>query len=82
MVGVCITAISVIRIVHMAQPTMADEFIAFDSLVFTSACLLSYASLRNPGWRSARYEHMADVLFLIGLVGLSLVSFGLALRLF
>lgn len=68
MAGVCITVISIVRLVETQQhiSTLIDNLMAFTGLVFLVSCFLSYMSIRSPRL-SARFEKYADFLFLAGL---------------
>jgi predicted transporter len=71
MVGVCLTVIGLIRIVITLQKvnTIADDLLAGDSLLFLSACLLSYWALRTRKVRRRhRAERLADLLFLMAMI--------------
>lgn len=70
MVGVCLTAIGLLRVVARLQPTHAVSIapVAVDALLFTLSCGLSYFALRTRA-RKRRYwvERLADGLFLAAL---------------
>lgn len=84
MVGVCLTVIGLIRVVITLgkADTLADDFLALDSLLFLSSCLLSYWALRARGQRMHKIERTADVIFLaamIGMVGVcALITYSMA----
>ena len=87
LVGVCLTVIGIIRIVvnlNSGYTTIADELLAVDSLLFVSACLLAYFSLRSratrPEW-SVRLESVADRLLIAGLAAMSIICLLLAFSL-
>lgn len=76
MVGVCITVISIVRVVIRAEGvnTLADDLLALDALVFLSSCLLSYWALRTRKKnRMYRVERAADIIFLTGLSVMAIV---------
>lgn len=73
LVGVCLTVISIIgpithgTLVHRLE----DDLLAVNAMVFLGSCLLSYAALRVRGKRRMhRLETVADLVFIIGLLGL------------
>jgi ABC-type xylose transport system permease subunit len=71
MVGVCLTVIGLIRIVITLQKvnTIADDMLAFDSVLFLTSCMLSYWALRTRKVRRRhRAERLADLLFLVAMV--------------
>lgn len=79
MVGVCITVISIVRVmeVHGAVSTVIDDLVALDGAMFLIATILSYVSLRAPRL-GRRVERYADLVFLGGLAVMVVASFLLA----
>ncbi len=73
MVGVCITALSIIKLV---RPTglglWVNHLLAVSSLVFLTSGMLSYVAMRSA--RNVRLERYADVAFIAGLLLLSLCT--------
>ena len=72
LVGVCLTVISVVRVVITTAKinTVADDILAADALLFLTSCLLAYSAMRSrtekrmrPGQSSA-----ADAVFIVGLL--------------
>lgn len=72
MVGVCITVITLFRVMKTSMQTYADEILAVDTFVFIAAALLSYASLRKDNNRT--FERLADILFLGGMLVMPVVG--------
>ena len=71
MVGVCLTVIGIIQIVIKAHnaTTLADDFLAIESLLFLTSCMLSYWAMRKQGTeRMFRIEKVADTIFITALV--------------
>ena len=70
MVGVCITALSILKLV---RPTglglWVNHLLAFCSLVFLTSGMFSYAAMRAA--HNVRLERFADVAFIAGLILLS-----------
>ena len=76
MVGVCLTVIGLIRVVITLgkADTLADDFLAGDALLFLISCLLSYWALRSRGLcRMYRLERIADVIFIIAMIGMVVI---------
>ena len=69
MVGVCITVVGIVRLIetHAAFASIIDNLIAVDAVLFLGSALLSYVALRTPR-ETPRLEHVADLMFLGGLV--------------
>lgn len=73
LVGVCLTVISIVgRITHgTLVHRMEDDLLAVNAMVFLCSCLLSYSALRvREKRRMRRLETAADIVFILGLVGL------------
>lgn len=71
MVGVCLTAVSLIRVVITTshQQTLADDLISLDAVGFLVATLTSYFALRTPDKRRVhRLERIADAAFIASMV--------------
>lgn len=73
MLGVCITVISLFRIMQIGKETLADDVLSVDVLFFIFSCFLSYLCLRNPNLKYV--ESIADILFFIGLLLMLVVGF-------
>jgi hypothetical protein len=79
MTGVCVTIISIVRLVETNHhvSTIIDNIMAVNSLIFLISCFLSYMSLRS--YRTAgTFERYADILFLTGLSVMVIGGFFLA----
>ncbi|HEY7979362.1 MAG TPA: hypothetical protein VID67_14315 [Rhizomicrobium sp.] len=77
MIGICVTAIGLVKIVEgRIGPSNVDEYAALAGVVFLVSALLSYASLRlDPETRIAiLLERSADIAFMAGLIALTLIS--------
>src|SRR6476646_4471198 len=63
MVGVCLTVIGLLRVVITIRKidTLADDFLAFDAVLFLISCLSSYWAMRTKSHRRMhRVEWFAD----------------------
>jgi multisubunit Na+/H+ antiporter MnhF subunit len=72
MIGVCVTVITFVRTTNFHLRTYADNILGFDTLLFISACFLSYVSIRKRN--SRKLELAADYLFLLGMSIMVLVG--------
>ncbi|MHB1590953.1 MAG: hypothetical protein ACYCTW_05410 [Sulfuricella sp.] len=79
MTGVCVTVISIVRLVKAYHPivTIIDKLMAFNGLIFLISCFLSYISIRSTH-RAGKLERFADILFLLGLSMMAIGGFLLA----
>ena len=66
MVGVCITVITLFKVMKGDIRTIADDMLGLDTFIFIAASILAYASLRNPA--SQRLKRWADILFFTGMI--------------
>ena len=66
MVGVCLTVIGLLRVIITINKndTFADDFLAFDAILFLISCLLSYWSLRKRAIRRFFYWNVLPTMFL------------------
>lgn len=72
MVGVCITVITLFRVMKTGMQTYADEVLALDTFIFILASLLSYSALRKED--NARLEKWADISFFTGMIIILIVG--------
>ncbi len=71
MVGVCLTVIGLLRVVITIRKvdTFADDFLAFDAVLFLVSCLSSYWAMRTRSHRRMhRVERFADRVFIAALI--------------
>jgi hypothetical protein len=73
LLGICFVLISIIRITGVHHKTLLDELASLAILLFLASSLLSYASIRSIKHQTS-YEKWADMIFIAGLIFLSLVS--------
>ena len=77
MIGVCVTLIGLVKLAEVKHgPSHVDEYAAITAVTFLVSALTSYLSMRcSDRMRlSTRIEQFADVTFLCGLVGITLVA--------
>ncbi len=70
MVGVCLTTISLIRVVITINKidTLADDILSLDAIIFLFATLTSYCALRTQSLRRLhKMERLADIAFIAGI---------------
>jgi hypothetical protein len=84
MVGVCLTLMGLVGIISSLDSiaTLTDELLAAVAMVFLVACLSAYLSLRTASVSmERRWERVADIAFVIGMVAMVLVGALVALLL-
>ena len=74
MVGVCIMVISIVKSMNPGLANyLIDKALAIDSLLFMISALLSFSSIRLRK-STDRLERWAEMVFLIGLVSMTLIT--------
>ena len=71
MVGVCLTAIGILRLVaaQTKAQTLGDDFLAADAVLFVVCCFLSFWSFKTKQARlRQRLRLCVDILFIVALV--------------
>ncbi len=67
LLGIALLIIAGLHVSNRARTTFADEVAWMAAVAFAASCLLSYGAMRaEPA--GERYEHLADLTFLAGLV--------------
>jgi len=74
LLGLCFVILSFIKLWARGRvETVIDEFLGVAVILFLISSILSYASMRSKG-KTEFIEKMADIIFLGGLIFLSLIS--------
>ena len=74
MVGVCIMVISIVKSMGPGLANyLIDKALAVDSLLFMISALLSFSSIRLVQ-STDRLERWAEMIFLLGLVSMTLIT--------
>ena len=74
MVGVCIMVISIVKSMAPGLASyLIDKALAIDSLLFMISALLSFSSIRLKH-STERLERLAEIIFLLGLVSMTLIT--------
>jgi hypothetical protein len=84
MVGVCLTLMGLVAIISELDElaTLTDELLAADAFIFLVACLTSYFSIRARDMElQRRYDRIADITFVVGMVAVVVIGAIVALRL-
>src|SRR5580658_7115019 len=77
MIGVCATLIGLVKLADAGHGSShVDEYAAMAAVTFLASALTSYLSIRfsDRARLSFRIERIADVIFLAGLIGITLVA--------
>ena len=73
LLGLCFVILTFIKVLKLANETFIDELVAIAIIFFLVASFFSYASMRTNRW-AEKYEKIADIMFLTGLLLLSVGS--------
>jgi hypothetical protein len=74
LLGICFIVLTSLKLLNMDKKTLIDEFTAFAIIMFMISSVLSFLSLRSKGWKSERFEKVADIIFLLGLFSLFIIT--------
>ena len=77
MIGVCVTLIGLVKLAQQRHGSShVDEYAALAAVMFLASALTSYLSIRcsERPRRSFRIEQLADITFLCGLVGITIIA--------
>jgi hypothetical protein len=77
MIGICVTLIGLVKVAEARLgQSRVDEYAAIAAIAFLSSAITSYLSLRHAGQQrlSYRLEQVADMIFLAGLVGITVIA--------
>ncbi|PSL25861.1 hypothetical protein [Chitinophaga ginsengisoli] len=82
LLGFCLIVLTSIKVMHFNNSTLIDDSTGIASLLLMASCFLSFLSMRaEDERRSERLEKVADYVFLVALICVSvtivLVSFNL-----
>jgi hypothetical protein len=74
MVGVCIMVISIVKTTTPGLVNyLIDKGLAIDSILFMISALLSFSSIRLERC-TVRLERLAEIIFLLGLISMTLIT--------
>ena len=77
MIGICTTFIGLVKVAETQMgPSHVDEYAALAALLFLISAGSSYLSIRYTQQTrlGARYERVADILFLFGLSSITFIA--------
>lgn len=80
LMGLCFVVLTSISINKMADKSMIDELTATAILLFMVSCVLSFLSMRSQKKAGIRFEQIADLIFLAGLLFLFITTLFIVLN--
>ena len=73
LLGLCFVILTFIKILKLGHETLIDEIVAIAIVLFFISSFFSYVSMRSDKWAQT-FEKIADSIFLLGLLLLSIGS--------
>ncbi|HMI08097.1 MAG TPA: hypothetical protein VK528_11160 [Flavobacterium sp.] len=68
LLGLCFVVLTSLKLSDNREASVIDEFTAVAILMFMTSSILSYLSMRNSKLWGKKYERIADIVFLSGLI--------------
>lgn len=68
LLGLCFVVLTSLKLSDNTETSVIDEFTAVAILMFMTSSILSYLSMRSGQRTERKYEKIADVVFLSGLI--------------
>ena len=70
LLGLCFVVLTSMHVTNSREASLIDEFTAGAIIMFIASSILSYLSMRSSREATPKYEKVADVVFLTGLISL------------
>ena len=74
LLGICFIVLTSLKLLKMQEVTLVDEFTTGAMILFMISSILSFLSIKSNGRFGGRYESIAEILFLIGLICLFITT--------
>ncbi len=68
LLGFCFIVLTSLKVLKLQETTVIDEITAIAILFFMTSSILSFLAMRSTKRFGARYENIADYVFLLGLI--------------
>jgi len=68
LLGFCFIVLTSLKVLKLQETTIIDEITAVAILFFMTSSILSFLSMRSEKRFGIRYENIADIIFLLGLL--------------
>ncbi len=68
LLGFCFIVLTSLKVLKLQETTIIDELTAVAILLFMSSSIFSFLSMRSTKKFGPRYENVADIIFLLGLL--------------
>ncbi|SCX92035.1 hypothetical protein [Flavobacterium caeni] len=81
LLGLCFVVLTSLKLRDNSETSVIDELTAGAIFIFLTSSILSYLSMRNDVSSGKKYEKIADIAFLCGLVLLCVITVLITLNL-
>ncbi len=78
LLGICFVVLTSLNVMKLKSVTIMDELTTVAIIMFMISSLLSFLAMRNESTPGERYEKVADIVFLTGLLFLFITTMLLA----
>ena len=78
LLGICFVVLTSLNVMNLTSKTILDELTTAAIVMFMASSLLSFLSMRSKKSSGERYEKIADLVFLAGLLFLFITTILLA----
>ena len=68
LLGICFLVLTSIKVLKLSGTTFIDECTSVATVLFMCSSVLSFLSIRSNPAKGNRYEQIADIVFLTGLI--------------
>src|SRR4051794_2882694 len=68
LLGICFIVLTSLKFLKLQNDTLVDEFTAGAMILFMTSCILSFLSIKSKRSFGSRYEDVAELVFLTGLL--------------
>ena len=68
LLGICFLVLTSLKVLKLSETTFIDECTSVATILFMSSSILSFLSIRSTAGKSIKYENIADLVFLTGLI--------------
>ena len=79
LLAICFVILSFVKMGDKSDNTFLDEMIIFPIILFFTASVFSYSAMRAHSGRP-KIEKIADMVFMIGLLSLSIIAISLVIE--
>ena len=68
LLGICFIVLTSLRLLKLQGETVIDEFTTAAMILFMISSILSFLAIRSRSNLGERFENIADICFLVGLI--------------